>query len=335
MTMLQQLNSLFKRLVLLEKFPESGEVILKQRRVFTLPSKPGLVFAGLLIILFLTSTNYNLNLGFGMTYLLAGLAAVNALFTFRNLAYLRLRAGQGESIFAGEVAEFPVHIHNPQQLARYAIHIGFQDQQAVEQIIDVDAGSSVTLKLRTLSTQRGYLACPRIRLQTGFPLGLLRAWSSWLPASKILVFPVPESNPPALPFGTESLGDNFQSNGNEEFAGVRSYQSGDPLKHLSWKHIARVDLDAGGNLISKQFAGTSGGEICLDFSTLSSQLDLELRISRMTSWVLEAERLQLDYGFKLQKFDLAAAQGEAHRHACLAALALYGLDDTKLDDADA
>lgn len=329
--MRQKLRSLIKRIVLLEKSPEAGEVVLKQRRVFTLPNQAGLVYAGMLIVLLLTSTNYNLNLGFGMTYLLAGLAAVNALFTFRNLAYLRLRAAQGDSIFAGEVAEFPIYIHNPQQLDRYAIHVGFLDKQAIEQNIDINAESSVTIKLRTLSEQRGYLQCPRIRLQTSFPLGLLRAWSTWLPASQILVYPSPELNPPALPFGTDSLGNNTQSSGNEDFAGVRSYQSGDPVKHLSWKHIARVDLDAGGNLVSKQFAGASSGEIYLDFSTLSPQLDLEIRISRMTSWVLEAERLQLDYGFKLATLNLMPAQGEVHCQACLNALALYALPVAELE----
>lgn len=331
--MRQKIKSLFKRIVLLEKSPEAGEVVLRQRRVFTLPSKPGLVYAGMLIILFLTSTNYNLNLGFGMTYMLAGLAAVNALFSFRNLAYLRLRAAQGVSVFAGEVAEFSIHINNPQQLNRYAIHIGFLDAQSVEQTIDLAAESSTTIRLRTLSKQRGYLACPRIRLHTGFPLGLLRAWSTWLPASQILIYPTPELNPPALPFGTDNLGSNTQNNGNEDFAGVRSYQTGDPLKHLSWKHIARVDLDAGGNLVSKQFAGTSSGEIYLDFSTLSPQLDLELRISRMTSWVLKAERLQLDYAFKLPTLNLPPSQGEVHCQSCLSALALYALTDTELETA--
>ena len=329
MQFLHNLKNKFNRIVLLEKSAEVGEVILKQRRVFTLPSRAGLAFALLLIILFLTSTNYNLNLGFGMTYLLAGLAAVNALFTFKNLAYLRLHAGQGESIFAGDVAEFPIHINNPQNLDRFALHIAFLQQQSAEQIIDVNATSSVSIKLRTLSTTRGYLACPRIRLQTWFPLGLLRAWSTWLPASKILVYPTPEAIPPALPFGLDDSNDstNTQSSGNEDFAGVRSYQSGDPLKHLSWKHIARVDLDAGGNLISKQFAGATGGQICLDFAMLSPQLDLELRLSRMTSWILEAERQQLDYAFKLGYLDLTPAQGDTHRHICLTALALYGMDE--------
>ncbi|MBC3807585.1 DUF58 domain-containing protein [Undibacterium seohonense] len=328
MLYLKKLRTQFKRIVLLEKSAESGEVILKQRRVFTLPSRAGLAFVLLLVMLFLTSTNYNLNLGFGMTYLLAGLAAVNALYTFRNLAYLRLQAGQGESIFAGDVAEFPIHIKNPQNLDRYAIHINFLHEQSPEQIFDVGANDSLSIKLRTLSSRRGYLSCPRIRLQTWFPLGLLRAWSTWLPATTILVFPSPEATPPPLPVGIDNASDNnsSQSTGHEDFAGVRSYQSGDPFKHLSWKHIARVDLDAGGALISKQFAGASGGEVCLDFALISSQIDLELRLSRMTSWILEAERQQLDYGFKLGNLNFSPAQGEIHRNTCLTALATYGLD---------
>ncbi len=327
MQSLQKLRRQFERVVLLEKTAEKGEVILKQRRVFTLPSRAGLAFVVLLIMLFLTSTNYNLNLGFGMTYLLGGLAAVNALFAFRNLAYLRLSAGQGESVFAGDVAEFPIQIKNPQNLDRYAIHIAFLHEQSAEHIVDINANDSTSIKLRILSQRRGYLPCPRIRLQTWFPLGLLRAWSTWLPDSQVIVFPAPEPMPPELPFGGESQRHSSatQASGNEDFSGVRSYQSGDPLKHLSWKHIARVDLDAGGNLVSKQFSGATGGEVCLDFGKLSPQLNLEQRLSRMTSWVLEAERRQLDYAFKLDYLDLAPSQGETHRNICLNALAVYGL----------
>lgn len=146
-----------------------------------------------------------------------------------------------------------------------------------------------------------------------------------MPASRILVYPAPEASPPPLPFGTTGVGSALSHLGNEDYSGVRSYQSGDPLKHLSWKHIARIDLDAGGNLISKQFAGTSGGTICLDFATLSPQLDLELRLSRMCGWILEAERQQLDYAFKLSHIELPAAQGEIHRNACLEALAKFEL----------
>ncbi len=328
MNLIHRLKLKWRSAVFLEKRPEAGEVLLKQRRVFTLPSNAGLFYLAMLVLLFLASTNYNLNLGFGMTYLLGGLAAINALFTFKNLAYLRLNAGISQPIFAGDVAEFPIHINNTKNLARYALHFNFVTDNTVEHIVDINPQASVMLRLQVQSTRRGYLAIPRIRIQTWFPLGLLRAWSTWLPDTKALVYPTPETDPPPLPLSPSADGTGLHSNGDEDFAGVRSYQSGDPLKHLSWKHIARVDPDAGGNLVTKLFSGGAQGEVMLDFAQLNPQLNVELRLSRMTAWVLEAERNGLAYGFKLEGIDYPPALNEEHRTACLQALALYGIDAT-------
>lgn len=335
MRLLTRLQTKFKQLVFLEKFPEAGEVVLKQRRVFTLPTSAGLLYSLMLIVLFLTATNYNLNLGFGMTYLLIGVAVINTFSTFRNLAYLRLNASAQAPVFAGEAAQFTLHLDNPQSLDRYAIHIGFMRKgktQLPEQTVDIGKQDLVTVNMSLTSTQRGYLAIERIRLRTSYPLGLLRAWSTWLPDVQVLVYPRPEAFPPPLPFSGDSQTEVQHSTGDEDFAGVRSYHEGDPLKHLSWKHIARVDLDAGGNLISKQFSGGSGGEVVLDFSKLSPQLGLELRLARMTSWVLEADRKGFSYAFTLGSINYPAANGANHRLQCLSALALYGIEPSSSTD---
>ncbi|MBY0574962.1 MAG: DUF58 domain-containing protein [Undibacterium sp.] len=328
--MLTRLKTLFKqqirKIIFLEKAPEHGEIILKQRRVFTLPNKAGLLFVVLLLIIFLTSVNYNLNLGFGMTYLLIGVAIVNMIFTFRNLAYLRLHASAPSPVFAGETLHFPIHLKNTQSLARYAIQIVFMEKDQVEHVIDIAARDSVTLKLPYPSQKRGYVQAPRIRLQTSFPLGILRAWSTWLPAAPALVYPHPEISPPPLPTVGDGQNEGLRSIGEEDFSGVRNYQTGDPLKALSWKHIARVDLDAGGSLISKQFSGGAAGRIAIDFKALPQHLDLELRLSRMTSWVLEADSRGLAYSFSLGNFKLTSAATEAHRLACLSALATFQLN---------
>jgi uncharacterized protein (DUF58 family) len=65
-------------------------------------------------------------------------------------------------------------------------------------------------------------------------------------------------------------------------------------------------------------------ELGLDFSQLPPQLDLELRLSRMAAWVLEAERRALPYSFRIGQHDYPPANGDAHQAACLRALALYG-----------
>lgn len=328
MTLLTWMSEQWKKIVFLEKTPESGEVILNQRRVFTLPNKAGLMYAVVLILIFVTSINYNLNLGLALTYLLIGIFVINTFYSFRNLAYLHLSPLSSPAIFAGDFAQFHLQIKNPSKLDRFAIWIDFNNKKNIlhsstVQAIDIEANSQANVKVGVQSTERGYLAIPRVRLQTSFPLGILKAWSTWLPDLQVLVFPKPEENAPPLPFVGESIHEGLQKNGDEDYAGVKSYQQGDPLKHLSWKHIARVDLDAGGTLISKQFSGGSIGEIHLDFSSLSPQLDIEVRLSRMTSWILEAESKGLAYGFQLDQIRYEAALGESHQLACLTALALY------------
>ena len=70
---------------------EPGEVLLKQRRVFILPTGAGIGFAFLLLVLLIGATNYNLGLGFALTFVLATCALVDMYFTYRNLVALHLR----------------------------------------------------------------------------------------------------------------------------------------------------------------------------------------------------------------------------------------------------
>jgi hypothetical protein len=68
----------------------------------------------------------------------------------------------------------------------------------------------------------------------------------------------------------------------------------------------------------------------LDLDALPPRLDLELKLSRLARWVLEAELRALPYALRLGRRTIDAALGPAHQAACLEALALYGIvDDTR------
>jgi len=71
--------------------------------------------------------------------------------------------------------------------------------------------------------------------------------------------------------------------------------------------------------------GGSLDELVLDLDALPRALDLELKLSRLTRWVLEAELRALPYALRLGRLHLDAALGPAHQAACLEALALYGM----------
>lgn len=306
---------------------DKGSVLLNQRRVYILPTRAGLGFCALLLILLIGSINYNLGLGFGLTFVAGACAIVDMVQTTRNLAGLVLSPGRAPDVYAGEDAPFELRVENPTRLARYAVWIDFEHVPEPRQAIDVAAGASTTLVLRTPTIARGWMRPPRVRLSTHFPLGLFRAWSWWQPDSRALVYPFPEPDAPPLPMLGRPSPDGAGSTGNDDFAGVRSYQPGDPLRHLAWRQIARLDPELGGQLVTKHFEGGTIDDLVLDFDALPPRLDVELRLARMARWVLEAEQRALPYGFILGRIRYDAALGTAHQAACLRALALYGLPE--------
>jgi uncharacterized protein (DUF58 family) len=304
---------------------EAGEVFLHRRRVFILPTKAGVGFAALLLVLLVGATNYNLGLGFALTFLLASCALVDMVLTYRNLGQLHLRPGRAASVFAGEAARFELSLNNRTRLDRYAIGVDFADADWPHYLADAPAASSTVLVLTCATEQRGWLTAPRVRLVTRFPLGLFRAWSYWRPDLRVLVYPFPEAEAPPLPMAGSARDDGLGGAGHDDFAGIRSYQAGDPMRSLAWRQIARLDLEYGGQLVTKHFEGGGADQLVLDFNVLPSNMNLELRLSRMTRWVLDAEQRGLPYAFRIGAHDFAPAAGAAHQAACLRALALYGL----------
>lgn len=329
-----------------ERHAGSG-LTLTPRRVYILPTRPGLSFAILLLIMLIGALNYNLGLGFALTFFTGACAVADMFLTTRNLVALRLAPGRAAPVFAGEQAQFELHLHNPTRRDRFAIMVGFDDAAtenksaapagaprplpasdapAATHATDVAAGASSAVVLSAPAPARGWLAAPRIRLATGFPLGLFRAWSYWKPVPPelaVLVYPAPETPAPPLPSHGAASEDGHGAVGLDNFAGIRPYQQGDPLRHLAWRQIARHDPALGGQLVTKQFDGGAVAELALDFAELPAHLDLELRLSRMTQWVLQAELRALPYSLRLGAAAYGPALGEAHRAACLRALALY------------
>jgi uncharacterized protein (DUF58 family) len=306
---------------------DRGEVELSQRRVYILPTRAGLGFGALLLALLVGSINYSLGLGFGLTFVAAACGLVDMLHTWRNLAHLHLRPGRASAVFAGEDAPFELQLFNRTRLTRYALWIDLDTMKDPRHAVDVAAGAGTTVVLSGASSQRGWMKAPRVRLSTRFPLGLFNAWSYWQPDSRALIYPFPEQDAPPLPSSGYPSPDGFGSAGSDDFAGVRSYQPGDPLRQLAWRHIARLDPALGGQLVTKQFEGGSLDELVLDLDALPPRLDLELKLSRLARWVLEAELRSLPYALHLGRQRIAAALGPAHQAACLEALALYGIPD--------
>ena len=325
MRLAQHINQqLYQRLNLKRFFrgegPETGPVTLLQRRVYILPTKMGLYFAAIMLMMLLGSINYNNSLGYALTFLLASLSIVAILHTYRNLLHLRLDVGHIPPVFCGETLFVPVSLDNSNKTARYAVRLQFPDEKRVFVDIPADHWRRADIPLRTQA--RGQHALPRITLRTTFPLDLFQAWSHVQFHSHYLIYPQADKHHP-LPqesaYHLNLSGDRGQ--GSDDFAGLRNYHEGDSLRHVHWKAVAREQ-----GMHTKQFGGDRAEELWLDWATLP-KLDVEQRLSRLARWVVDAEASQLSYGLRIPGTQIPLGHGPAHRHLCLKSLALFQASD--------
>jgi uncharacterized protein (DUF58 family) len=302
------------RFFLGERTIEGKPLTLNQRRIFILPTKRGLGFSLLILLLALIAFVYNNNLAYMLAFLLGSIFFITILHTYKSLAGLTIREGQANPVFVGEAAGFGVHIDNPTSIERQHVQV---KMKAVESF-NLKANSKAHFTLYDLTQKRGWHPAGTVTVFSTYPLGLFRAWSPIRFNGKALVYPKPASQ--EIPFpetgSTQNLQGRFKKGG-DEFYGLQSYQAGDPIKHLHWKAYAK-----GLGLFTKQYGGESSAEIWLDYSHAPGH-SLEERLSHLCRWVIDAEQAGLSYGFILPGLRLEPGYGPAHYHQCLEALALF------------
>lgn len=293
-----------------------GPISLNQRRIFILPTPTGLVFVALVALVLLIAFVYNNNLAYMLGFLLASIFFVTILHSFNALSGLVVRMGQNTPVFAGEKAVFNFILQNPANRHREALDIRLQQVRAVS----LKPYETQTVSLPVHSKKRGWLACGTLTLSSRYPLGLFRAWSPLRFDSRVLVYPSPAKLDLAFPETAAGEGQQGQSKrGGDEFQGLKTYQSGDPIRQIHWKAYAK-----GRGLHSKQYAGAASVEFWLDYE-VTPGADIEGRLSQLCRWVIDAERAGFRYGLALPGIKLAPDNGNAHSQACLRELALFGL----------
>lgn len=307
----------------------AGEVVLTRRRIYILPTRPGLAFSLVALIMLLGSANYGNSLGYVLTFLLGGLGLVSILHTYRNLAGLGVRPGKVKPVFAGETAHFGLCVDNrggpPRQalVLRYAPGAG-ERARRVPDVVSVDAVPEEGLhhvELPVPAQRRGWLRLGRVTVASRFPLGLFRAWSPVALESACLVYPAPAGTRklPACAEDPVPRG-GAHGSGREDFSGFRDYLPGDSPRQIHWKAVAR-----GQGVPVKLFAGAGTTHLNIRWRDTAGP-DIDARLGQLCRWVLEAESGSHRYSLELPGSSVPVGSGDAHLHRCLKALALFGGD---------
>jgi uncharacterized protein (DUF58 family) len=288
---------------------------ISRRRVYILPTRMGLMLAFTLTAMLIAGLNYNSNLGLAFAFLMASAGLVTMHHCNRNLLGLQVDVTAEVDAFAGREASFEFVLRNDSNVDRRDIEIRCLDSGKIR---CVAAKSSEPMAVAIPVPQRGVIRLGQFELRTLYPFGWFHAWTYVQGSLTAYVAPVPHGNR-ALP-AAEGAGYASRSGmqGDEDFAGLRTYQPGMPLKHMAWKVLAR-----GGDAAVRSYTSMAAQPEWLDWASLED-LDIETRLSQLCLWVLESEAAQHVYGLRIPGREIPPSRGAAHRFACLRALAVYG-----------
>lgn len=323
------------------RLPRQDQIRLTQRNLYILPTRAGLSFAVVVMVLLLAAINEQVNLGYALAFLLAG-AGMAALYqTHGNLQGVSLRLQSLHSVHAGQVLRLPVALNNQhRRLGRHGLQISVDIRSLPRELVtgasplqvELAPGSEGTVEVDVPTRQRGWLSLPRLTIETRYPLGLFRAWAFWRPESRVLVWPALDPHAPPLPDlpGQSDLSQATatQARDADMPEGLRDHRRGDPLRWVAWKKSTRT-LATGGQLVSREPAGGRTPERWLDhdLSPGLQQLPPEARLSRLASWLVQAEQDAASngpaYGLRLPGQSLPCGHGAQHLRLCLDALATW------------
>jgi uncharacterized protein (DUF58 family) len=301
------------------RIPPARSVTLDQKRIFIFPSRAGLFFGLSLLVMLMAAINYQNNMSYALTFLLATLFIIATLHTFANLSGLTIRALRAEPAFPGQVTEFDVLVEKGKQRDHFALHLQWPDStDALLNLIDDDR---VKVQLHTAVGQRGWYSPGRLLLESTYPLGLLRCWT-WIDLDLYaLVYPQPLSCADLPGLATDKPdGASVPVSGSDDFYGFRDYRRGDSLRQIHWKGLAK-----GQSVQTKQYAAYADRSVWLDWDMFPG-LGIEQRLSHLCYWALAFEGRNEEYGLRIPGVVIEPALGEAHRDRVLKELAVYGLE---------
>jgi uncharacterized protein (DUF58 family) len=291
-------------------------VTIAARRVYILPTRAGMAFAALVLVMLLAGLNYSNSLALLITFLLAGFGMIAMHLTHRNLVGVGLTAVACVDAFVGEHGRLLLTLENSADTARLALDCEVAGSPRVG--IDLPPVTAARADVPVPLERRGRLTVDRIKLSTAFPFGLFRAWTYVHMPVTVLAWPVPRGNREAPP-ETASGGNApaVHRVGDEEWAGLREFRSGDSPRQVAWAAYAR-----GRGLLVKVYESPAAHQRMFDLASVPG--GLEQQLEQLAAWIVAAHARGERYGLRLAAQTLPPDSGNEHRARCLNGLALHG-----------
>ncbi|MBZ9611007.1 DUF58 domain-containing protein [Rheinheimera maricola] len=312
LTIKQRLYRYYWRFIeryLQKRQPAAAHVTLVQKLIFILPTRYGWWFLFLICLLYLLGTNYQNNLILLLSYLLLSLFLLSIVLSYQNLSGLTLHCPTAAESFAGGKVQPAISLNSDKP--HYMLQLNLLPQR--EEVLLAELPAAVTLSLNV--SKRGRYVLPRIRVSSQYPLGLWRAWSYVALQQHFWVYPAADGDSAALQHATE---DKSEPAKNESGDNLAAYRSGESVRHLIWKRLAR---DPTNPVVRQQQNSMYSEPDWVVVPALSGEA-LEHALRRACLQLLKLEQSGSRYGLKLPALTVPQAQGPLHLQRCLQELAL-------------
>ena len=223
--------------------PDIGGFTLHRRRLYILPTRFGLAYTAMLLLLLSGGLNYGNNLALAFTFLLAAAGWVAMLQAHANLLGLQCRLDSVCASATGHV-DFHLALSAPPGRARVDLELDGPPRPGLAQppVISVASGQTAQVHWQSpIPAAHGrHGGVRRVRLSTRHPLGLFTAWT-WIHPP--LPRPAPATAPrPQSPPGSEQDEGLATADGEGDVIGLRAWRQGEPWRRIAWRASARRGL---------------------------------------------------------------------------------------------
>lgn len=291
---------------------------------YLLPSRSGIIWMliALLFSMWAANVGNNPTLLLGCFLLAGGMYAT--LQTISGLYGLKVISWSSEPVFEGDLAPLKLKCESSRRPEGLVVEgkttfapVVFQhNNQGVAHIL-------------IPTKQRGVFSSPLLRITHRRPFGVALAWFRVFPEGQMLVWPRPEKSGPSCPgdkgapvYSAYSQQQAKASKDADQWSHLRDYRVGDRVRDIDWKRTART-----GAVWVREYEKPPGGDIKVNWEDTEG-LDYELRLRRLARWVLEAEKKGRNSELILPHLTIPTNRGNAHRIACLNALAAMPQENT-------
>ena len=301
---------------LARRLPAARIQQLGNRQLFILPSRMGLLYAMTTLAIFILGTNYQNNLVLFLAFLLASLFLAAMWLTHRNLCGLQLLGGACVLTDVGTAAQLPLTLRHNREARSLSFSL------AGNTLFVAGVGEApLTIQLPLAAPQRGRLPLPRLKVESRFPLGLMRCWSLLDLEFEAWAAPAPQhgallgqaDSGPEQARGRHEIASNIG-----DFSRLRDHQPGDAQSRIAWKQLAQ-----GRGMLVKTFTLPQHQQLLLSLEQVAGAA-LEQRLAVLAYWVAEHCRHGQPFVLQLGPQQLGPDCSPAHALQCRWALARYG-----------